>query len=79
MAIALQEMVVAQESKESEQNQLKFQKRITVDEINEAESVIVKCVQSECFAEEVDTIQALARLKKSSSLRRLDPFLKEII
>ena len=60
-----------------EQHQLKFQKRITVDEMNEAESVIVKCVQSECFAEEIDTIQSLATGKKSSSLRRLDPFLKE--
>ena len=60
--------------KKDEQHQLKFQKRITVDEMNEAESVIVKCVQSECFAEEIDTIQSLATVKKSSSLRRLDPF-----
>ena len=63
--------------RKEEYNPLLFQKRITVEEMNEAENVIVKCVQSECFAEEISTIQSMAMVKKSSSLRRLDPFLKE--
>ena len=60
-----------------EHKMVTFRKKITVEELNEAEVVIAKCVQSECFAEEISLMQSMAMVKESSSLRRLDPFLKD--
>ena len=49
-------------------------KCITVSDIKEAEDAIIQCVQRECFAEEFQSLQSSeGAVKKSSSLRRLDP------
>ncbi|MEL7341107.1 MAG: hypothetical protein AAGM67_11510, partial [Bacteroidota bacterium] len=52
-------------------------KRITNAEMNEAEAAIIKCVQQECFADELISLQSSEHaVKSTSSLRRLDPIIK---
>ena len=48
--------------------------RLTTEEMREAECAIVKCVQSECFGEELKLLQSPQKsVRRSSSLCRLDP------
>ena len=55
----------------------KISRRIDVEEIKEAEDAIIKCVQKECFVQELQCLQSSEGVvKKSSSLRRLDPVIK---
>ena len=55
----------------------KTQGRISVEEMKLAEETILRCVQNEIYGEEVKTLKSEKMVvNKSSSLRRLDPFLK---
>ena len=48
--------------------------RLTTEEMYEAECAIVKCVQNECFGEELKLLQSPQKsIRRSSSLCRLDP------
>ena len=56
-----------------------YDKFITVEKMNIAEKVILKCLQNESFRDEVETLGKDGNkfVKKSSSLRKLDPFLDD--
>ena len=55
----------------------KTEGRISVEEMKLAEETILRCVQNEIYGEEVKTLKSEKMVvNKSSSLRRLDPFLK---
>ena len=48
--------------------------RLSTEEIHEAESAIVRCVQDEYFKEELKLLQSSQKsIRRSSSLSRLDP------
>ncbi len=61
----------AENGKANEDSQLSG--HITVEEMKEAERSIVSCVQKECFHDEQSMLKSGKPVKKSSSLRRLDP------
>ena len=49
-----------------------------MEEIKLAEETILRCVQSEIYGEEFKTLKCIKMIvSKTSSLRRLDPFLKD--
>eukprot|EP00795_Rhopilema_esculentum_P017675 gene17675-9329_t len=48
--------------------------RLSTEELRDAECAIVKCVQNECFTEDLKLLQSPQKsVRRSSSLRRLDP------
>lgn len=51
--------------------------RISVDELNNAELCIVKLVQHECFADEINELKKHNRVSSGSKILKLNPFIDE--
>ena len=65
------------QDKESQRNQEIYRKWLSVHDIIESEQSIIKCIQRECFQEEISALKKEKAVKTSSNLQSLDPVFKD--